>query len=85
MEYLVMKTNVEAVDDTIGNEGICKRFCGSCPTFKKNQLGNSPPHYLFCARGKSSVADTTKTVGCYCPACEIFTKYKLVIGYFCTK
>jgi hypothetical protein len=85
MEYLVMKTKVATVDDTVGNAEICKKYCGACPTFRKNQLADSSPHELFCARGKSSVAEKIKTSSCYCPACEIFTKYKLVIGYFCTK
>ena len=85
MEYLVMKTNVAEVDDTIGNAETCKKYCGACPTFRNNQLKDSPPHELFCARGKSSIAEKTKTGGCYCPACEVFTKYKLVIGYFCAK
>jgi hypothetical protein len=24
-------------------------------------------------------------MGCFCPACEIFTEHGLVIGYFCAK
>jgi len=80
-----MKKNVATVDDTVGNAEICKKYCGACPTFRNNQLADSAPHELFCARGKSSVAETTKTSSCYCPACEVFSKYKLVIGYFCAK
>ena len=85
MEYLVMKPKVATVDDTAGNAEICKKYCGACPTFRNNQLADSAPHELFCARGKSSVAGTIKTSSCYCPACEVFSKYKLVIGYFCAK
>jgi|GEM_PF-342688 len=85
MEYLVMKTTVETVEDTATNLEICKKYCGGCPTFKHNNLKESTPNALFCARGKSSVAETAKSTGCYCPACEIFTKYHLNIGYFCTK
>ena len=82
-----MKTmaNLITVDDTEENEEICKKYCGSCPTFKRNNLAQSPPHLLFCARGKTSNPSNVKTVNCYCPACEVFTKNKLAIGYFCTK
>jgi hypothetical protein len=85
MEYLVMKTTVATVEDNATNLEICKKYCGACPTFKTNKLRESPPHGLFCALGKSSIAENVKSTGCYCPACEIFTKYHLTIGYFCTK
>jgi len=77
--------NSMAVEDTEENEEICRKYCGSCPTFKRNNLAQSPPHVLFCARGKTSNHSDVKTAGCYCPACELFTRNKLVIGYFCTK
>jgi hypothetical protein len=82
-----MKTmdDTKTVDDTVETLEICKKYCGACPTFKGNKLSESPPNALFCARGKSSIPSKVKTISCYCPACEIFTKYKLVIGYFCTK
>jgi hypothetical protein len=85
MEYLVMKSTVEKVDDNAGNMEICKKYCGSCPTYKMNNLQNNPPQGLFCARGKSSVAENAKLGNCYCPACELFTKEHLIIGHFCTK
>lgn len=55
------------VEDTQENMKICKDFCGICPTFKENKLKESPPHALFCARGKSEIA-TDKIVdkGCTC-------------------
>jgi len=82
-----MKTldETQTVDDIEENLEICKKYCGSCPTYKGNQLSESPPHALFCARGKSAVSSKVNTISCYCPACEIFEKYKLIIGYFCTK
>lgn len=74
---------MKTVDDTIENLKICKKYCGSCPTFKGCKLSESPPNALFCARGKSSIPSKVKTISCYCPACEIFTKYELIVGYFC--
>ena len=85
MEYLVMKSTVEKVEDTAGNVEICKKYCGICPTYKANHLQDSPPQILFCARGKSAVAGEARAGTCYCPACELFTKEHLVIGHFCTK
>jgi hypothetical protein len=26
-----------------------------------------------------------KEIGCFCPACELFTKYHLRGGYFCVR
>jgi hypothetical protein len=75
----------KTVDDTEENMEICKKYCGSCPTFKGNRLSAYPPNALFCARGKSSVSSQVKKINCYCPACEIFTKCGLTIGYFCAK
>jgi hypothetical protein len=76
---------VKKVDDTAENLEICKKYCGSCPTFKGSRLSESPPNALFCARGKSSDSSKVKTISCFCPACELFTKYELIIGHFCTK
>jgi len=81
----VVKTIMEIVDDNAENMEICKKFCGTCPTFMENQLKEAPPHALFCARGKSEKAATTKKTGCSCPGCGVYTKYKLAGGYFCTK
>ena len=73
------------VEDNAENMEICKRFCGPCPTFQENSLNESPPHALFCARGKSEKADEMVQKGCSCPGCEVFTKYNLEEGYFCSQ
>ncbi len=73
------------VDDNAENLEICKKFCGTCPTFRDNKLKEVPPHALFCARGTSAKAATTKKTGCNCPACGVYTRYKLSGGYFCTE
>jgi len=73
------------VDDTVENLQICKKYCGACPTCKGSRLSESPPNALFCARGKSSVSPKVKTIKCFCPACEVFMKNKLIIGYFCAQ
>jgi hypothetical protein len=82
-----MKTmdTTKTVEDTAENLEICKKYCGSCPTYRSNNLSASPPHALFCSRGRSSVSSQIKPVNCYCPACEIFTRHGLTIGYFCNK
>jgi hypothetical protein len=73
------------VDDTSENRMTCRKYCGACPTYKGNNLSESSPGSLFCARGIASSQSTVKTAGCYCPACELFTKHHLVIGYFCAR
>jgi hypothetical protein len=73
------------VDDTEENLAICRKYCGACPTFRNNRLFASVPNTLFCARGRSSVSSTIKQINCFCPACELFTKCGLTIGYFCAK
>ncbi|HWS21129.1 MAG TPA: DUF2769 domain-containing protein [Methanoregula sp.] len=82
-----MKTpeTTKTVEDTVENLQICKKYCGACPTYKGNSLSESLPNALFCARGKSSVSPKVKTIKCFCPACEVFTKNKLIIGYFCAQ
>ena len=52
-----------------------KSIVEACPSFKASKLSESPPNALFCARGKSSIPSKVKTISCYCPACEVFTKY----------
>jgi hypothetical protein len=95
VEYFVVNSQMKTLDatknveDTPENFEICKKYCGSCPTYKSNKLSAYPPNALFCARGKSSVPSQVKQeikkINCYCPACEIFTKCGLTIGYFCAK
>ncbi len=79
----MVKTGMKPVDDTIENQKICRQYCGICPTFRGNKLGEVPPHELFCGRGTSSAQSKVKTMGCFCPACELFTRHGLIIGYFC--
>jgi len=74
-----------AVESTPQNQEICQKYCGACPTYKRNILARYRPDTLFCARGISSAPPKVKTMGCFCPACEIFTGHGLVIGYFCAK
>jgi len=84
-EYSMVCTSMATVDDTTENRKICRTYCASCPTYRGNKLAESSPDLLFCARGISSDASRIKTSGCYCPACELFTKHHLVIGYFCAR
>ncbi|MDD1694064.1 MAG: DUF2769 domain-containing protein [Methanoregula sp.] len=79
-----MKSNVSVVEDTEENRQICRKYCGSCPTYKHNSLEKFQPDTLFCARGTSS-CPSQKEMNCYCPACELYTKNHLVIGHFCAR
>jgi len=79
-----MKTDTTVVEDTEANRETCRKYCGSCPTFKHNSLEKSQPDLLFCACGMSS-SPSRKEQNCYCPACELFAKHSLVIGHFCLK
>jgi len=80
-----MSTGKGPVEDTEENREICRKYCGACPTYKRNLLARYQPDALFCAHGTSSAPSKVKTMGCFCPACELFTKYQLKIGYFCAK
>ena len=79
-----MKNATVAVEDTEENRQICMKYCGACPTYRKNSLGQHQPDSLFCARGISNVPQV-KEDRCFCPACEIFDKNNLVIGHFCDR
>ncbi|MDD5024697.1 MAG: DUF2769 domain-containing protein [Methanoregula sp.] len=80
-----MKKPGETVEDNVTNLEICQKYCGSCPTFKANNLKDYPPYGLFCARGKSTSPKMVKSATCFCPACELFTQNHLVIGHFCSR
>lgn len=80
----MVNNGMAVVEDTEANREICRKYCGSCPTYKRNILERFEPDTLFCARGVSA-APSKKTMGCFCPACELFTEHGLVIGYFCTR
>jgi hypothetical protein len=74
----------DVVENTEENHEICRKYCTKCPSYKNNSLGKYQPAELFCACGKSS-APEIKEGGCFCPACELFTKNHLHFGYFCSK
>lgn len=80
----MIKPEVKRVEDTEENRQICRKYCGACPTYKQNSLGQQQPDLLFCACGTSS-APAMKKAGCFCPACEIFTRNSLAIGHFCIR
>jgi hypothetical protein len=84
--YLISMINPrkDTVEDSDENRQICRKYCRSCPSYKRHSLEKYPTAELFCARGKSS-APAIKESGCFCPACELFTKHHLNIGYFCVK
>ena len=81
----MVKTGMQPVEDSEENAEICRRYCGACPTYKRNLLSRHPPGALFCARGIAATPSKVKSMGCFCPACELFTEHGLVIGYFCAK
>jgi hypothetical protein len=72
------------VDESVANIEICRRYCGSCPTYAANHLKSGEPGLLFCARGKSGKAPDRKE-GCNCPKCGVHTRYKLTSDYYCMK
>ena len=74
----------DTVEDTEENRQICRKYCRACPSYKRHSLEKYQPTELFCACKKSS-APVIKEIGCFCPACELFTKHHLNIGYFCVK
>ena len=76
---------VAKVDDNAENMAICRRFCGTCPTFQENRLMDSPPNALFCARGKSERTEAIANRGCNCPDCDVFKNYGLSGGFFCVR
>ncbi|MBD3229709.1 MAG: DUF2769 domain-containing protein [Candidatus Lokiarchaeota archaeon] len=72
------------VPDNEENVNICKKFCGSCPTFKTNDLKKMEPHVLFCSRGPSKKSkEKIEEKGCNCFKCGVFSKYNLEGGWFC--
>ncbi|MFX0058208.1 MAG: DUF2769 domain-containing protein [Candidatus Hodarchaeota archaeon] len=72
------------VPDTEESMNVCRQFCGSCPSFKPNELNEFEPHALFCSRGQTTkFSDQVKNKGCICFGCELFSKYELENGFFC--
>jgi hypothetical protein len=71
-------------EDTEENQALCRQYCHRCQNFKRHNLDQFQPTELFCARGPSS-ATGVKIIGCFCPACPLFTKHHLRGGYFCVR
>jgi hypothetical protein len=72
------------VEDTEENRQICRKYCTICQNYKKHSLEKFQPTELFCGCGQST-ATSMKVIGCFCPACELFTKHHLRGGYFCVR
>ena len=73
-----------AVEITEENKQICRKYCTICQNYKRHSLQRNEPKELFCAHGTSS-CQNMKEIGCFCPACELFTKHHLRGGYFCVR
>ena len=74
------------VDASVANVDICGRFCGSCPTYRANNLDKEKPALLFCGRGGSThTPQTGETKGCNCTKCGVHTRYRLTGDYYCMK
>lgn len=72
------------VADTEKNIQICKKNCGTCPTYQFNHLGGEPPELLFCSRGATEKKQhEIKDEGCNCPSCPLFIENNLSSGWFC--
>ncbi len=81
---VIIKAMPQLVPDTLESMEVCKRLCGTCPSFKSNQLNEFEPCALFCTRGEShKPREEIGDKGCYCLKCELFSEYDLVGGWFC--
>jgi hypothetical protein len=72
------------VENTEENRQICRKYCTICQNYKRHSLEKYQPTELFCGCGTSS-APSMKEIGCFCPACELFSKHHLRGGYFCVR
>jgi hypothetical protein len=72
------------VANTEENRQICRKYCTICQNYKRHSLEKYQPTELFCACGTSS-ASSMREIGCFCPACELFTKHHLRGGYYCVR
>ena len=72
------------VENTEENRQICRKYCTICQNYKHHSLEKYQPTELFCGCGTSS-APSMKEIGCFCPACELFSKNHLRGGYFCVR
>ena len=80
--FIMLKNVGTSVEVSEENRMTCRQYCGSCPSYRRNSLDRYSPDALFCASGVST-APSVKIEGCYCPACELFTRHHLAIGRFC--
>ncbi len=71
-----MGKTVAEVEDTPENVQVCKRFCGTCPSYPKVE-----GEWLYCARGGSKASVERKS--CKCPDCEVWVKCGLSRTYYC--
>ncbi|MDD1703461.1 MAG: DUF2769 domain-containing protein [Methanoregula sp.] len=79
-----MKISAVTIEDTDENRQICMKYCGICPNYRKNNLGQHQPDCLFCARGGSNT-EHIREERCFCLACEVFAKNSLALGHFCER
>jgi len=80
----MINSDKPVVEDTEENRQICRKYCPKCQNYKHHSLEKYQPTELFCGCGTSS-ATSMKVIGCFCPACELFTKHHLRGGYFCVR
>ncbi|MFA7695820.1 MAG: DUF2769 domain-containing protein [Methanoregula sp.] len=79
-----MKNSTVAIEDTDENRQTCMKYCGSCPSYRKNNLGKYQPDSLFCGRGMSNNPEKRED-RCFCLACELFASHHMALGHFCTQ
>jgi hypothetical protein len=77
-------SNKPVIKNTEENKKICRKYCTICQNYKHHSLEKFQPTELFCGCGTSS-ATNMREIGCFCPACELFTKHHLRGGYFCVR
>jgi hypothetical protein len=65
------------VEENEKNEGTCRDFCGSCPSYP------GTAEWLFCAREKSRKKIVRN--GCLCPSCQVYMDYELSKTYYCAE
>ena len=65
------------------NRQICRMHCPVCTTFLENNLKFAATRDLYCAHGRSEIAEYSKESGCNCFECEVFTREGLKGGWFC--
>jgi hypothetical protein len=64
------------VENSAENKGVCKQYCGTCPSYKKD--GGK---LLFCSKG--NLTGEIERNGCKCGMCPVSIKHRLDGGYYC--